>query len=75
MPGSKNTVRGSYLPPEYPVVKQVDAAELCVVVAVVLSVAADVLHVLNLARSSSLKAGSTRQRKGGEGRSNVRNSV
>ena len=57
------------------VVKHVDAAELRVVVAAVLYVAADVVHVHNLARRSSLEAGSTRQRKGGEGRSNVRNSV
>jgi hypothetical protein len=46
-----------------------------VVVAAVSSVAADVVHVHNLARRSSLEAGSTRQRKVGEGRSNVRNSV
>jgi len=57
------------------VVKHVDAAELRVVVAAVLSVAADVERVYNLARKSSLEAGSTRQRKGGEGRSNVSNSV
>jgi hypothetical protein len=57
------------------VVKHVDAAELRVVVAAVLSVAADVVHVHNFARRNSLEAGSTRQRKGGEGRSNVRNSV
>ena len=56
-------------------VKHVDAAELRVVAAAVLSVAADVVHVHNLARRSSLEAGSTRQRKGGEGRRNVRNSV
>ena len=56
-------------------VKHVDAAELRVVVAVVLSVAADVVHVHNLARRNSLEAASTRQGKGGEGRSNVRNSV
>jgi hypothetical protein len=57
------------------VVKHVDAAELRVVIAAVFSVAADVVHVHNLARRSSLEAGSTRQRKGGAGRSNVRNSV
>jgi chromosome segregation and condensation protein ScpB len=57
------------------VVKHVDAAELRVVIAAVLFVAADVVHVQNLARRSSLEAGSTRRRKGGEGRSNVRNSV
>jgi hypothetical protein len=57
------------------VVKHVDAAELRVVVAAVLSVAADVVHVRNLARRSSLEAGRTRQAKGGEERSNVRNSV
>jgi hypothetical protein len=57
------------------VVKHVDAAELRVVVAAVLAVAADAVHVHNLARRSSLEAGSTRQRKGGEERSNVRNSV
>jgi hypothetical protein len=57
------------------VVKQVDAAELRVVVAAVLSLAADVVYVHNLARRSSLEAGSTRQRKGGERRSNLRNSV
>jgi hypothetical protein len=57
------------------VVKYVDVAELRVVVAAVLSVAADVVDVHNLARRSRLEAGNTRQRKGGEGRSNVRNSV
>jgi hypothetical protein len=57
------------------VVKHVDAAELRVVVAAVLSAAADVVHVQNLARRSSLEAGRTRQRKSGEGRRNVRNSV
>ena len=56
-------------------IKHVDAAELRIVVAAVLSVAADVVHVRNLARRSSLEVGSTRQRKGGEGRSNIRNSV
>jgi hypothetical protein len=56
-------------------VKHVDAVELRVVVASVLAVAADVVHVQNLARRSSLEAGSTRQRKGGDERSNVRNSV
>jgi hypothetical protein len=57
------------------VVKHVDAAELRVVVTAVLSVAADVAHVHNLARRNNLEAGSTRQRKSGEGWSNVRNSV
>jgi hypothetical protein len=57
------------------VVKQVDAAELRVVVAAILAVAADAVHVHDLARRRSLEAGSTRQRKGGEERSNVRNSV
>ena len=33
------------------------------------------LHVHNLARRSSLEAGSTREKKGGEDRINVRNSV
>jgi hypothetical protein len=55
------------------VVKRVDAVELRVVVAAVLAVAA--VHVHDLARRRSLEAGSTRQRKGGEERSNVRNSV
>ena len=57
------------------VVKHVDAAELRVVVATILAVAADAVHVHNLARRSSLEAGSTRQRKDEEERSNVRNSV
>jgi hypothetical protein len=57
------------------VVKHADAAELRVVVAAVFSVAADVVHVHNLARRSSLEAGSTRQRKGREGRRNVKNIV
>ena len=57
------------------VVKHVDAAELRVVVAAVFSVAADAVHLHNLVQRSSLEAGSTRQRKGVEGRSNVRNSV
>jgi hypothetical protein len=77
------------------VVKHVNAAELRVVVAAVLAVAADVtlvtqhllklgahlvtalarLHVLNLARRSSLEAGSKREKKGGEERRSVRNSV
>jgi hypothetical protein len=57
------------------VVKHADAAELLAVVAAVFSVAADVVHVHNLAQRRNLEAGSTRQRKGGEGRSNVRNSV
>jgi hypothetical protein len=46
-----------------------------VVVAAELAVAADAVHVHNLAQRSSLEAGSTRQRKGGEERSNVRNSM
>jgi hypothetical protein len=57
------------------VVKHVNAAKLRVVVAAVLFVAADVVHVYDLARRNSLEAGSTRQRKSGEGRSNERNSV
>jgi hypothetical protein len=57
------------------VAKHVDAVELRVVVAAVLAVAADAVHVHHLARRSSLEAGSTRQRKGGEERRNVRNSV
>jgi hypothetical protein len=57
------------------VVKHVDAIELRVVAAAVLAVAADAVHVHNLSRRNSLEAGSTRQRKGGEERSNVRNSV
>jgi hypothetical protein len=51
------------------------APDLRVVVAAVLAFAADAVHVQYLARRSSLEAGSTRQRKGGEERSNVRNSV
>jgi hypothetical protein len=57
------------------VVKGVDAAELRVVVAAVLAVAADAVHVNDLTRRSSLEAGSTRQRKGREERSDVKNSV
>jgi hypothetical protein len=57
------------------VVKHADAVELRVLVAAVLAVAADAVHVHDLARRSSLEAGSTRQRKGGEEQSNVRNSV
>ena len=57
------------------VVKYVGAFELRVVVAEVLAVAADAVHVHDLARRRSLEAGSTRQRKDGEERSNVRNSV
>jgi hypothetical protein len=77
------------------VAKHVDAAELRVVVAAVLAVAADAvlvaqhllkldahlvtavarLHVLNLTRRSSLEAGSKRDKKGGEERRDVRNSV
>jgi hypothetical protein len=50
------------------VVKHVDAVELRVVVAAVLAVAADAVHVNDLARRINLEAGSTRQRKGGEER-------
>jgi hypothetical protein len=77
------------------VVKHVDAAELRVVVAAVLAVAADAvfiaqhllklgahrvtalarLHVRNLTQRSSLEDGITREKKGVEERSNVRNSV
>ena len=57
------------------VVKHVDAVELRVVVAAVLAVAADAVHVHDLARRRNLEAGSTRQRTGGEERSNVGNSV
>jgi hypothetical protein len=57
------------------VVKHVDAVELPIVVAEVLAVAADTVHVHDHARRRSPEAGSTRQRKGGEERSNVRNSV
>ena len=56
-------------------VKHVDAFELRVVVAEVLAVAADAVYVHDLARRSSLEAGSTRQRKGGEEQSNARNPV
>ena len=68
-PGSKNTVCRTYLPP------RADAAELRVAVAAVLAVAADAVHVHDLARRRSLEARSTRQIKGGEKRGNVRNSV
>jgi hypothetical protein len=57
------------------VVKHVDAVELSVEVAEALAVPADAVHVHDLARRSSLEAGSTRQKKGGEERSNVRNFV
>jgi hypothetical protein len=57
------------------VVKHVDAVELRVVVVAALAVAADAVHVHDLARRRSPEARSTRQRKGGEERSNVRNSV
>jgi hypothetical protein len=57
------------------VVKHVDAVELRVVVAKVLAVAADAVHVRKLARRSGLEAGNTQQRKGGEERRNVKNSV
>jgi hypothetical protein len=76
-------------------VQHVDAAELRVVVAAVLAVAADAvlvtqhllklgahlitalarLQVKNLARRSSLEAGTTREKKGGEEPRNVRNFV
>ena len=56
-------------------VKHVDAVDLRVVAAAVLAVAADAVNVDNLARKSSLEAGSTRQKKGGAERINVRNSV
>jgi hypothetical protein len=49
--------------------------KLRVVVAEGLAVAADAVLVHDLARRRSLEAGSKRQRKGGEKRSNVRNSV
>ena len=57
------------------VVKHGDVVELRAVVAAVLAVAADAVHVHILARRSSLETGSTRQKKGGEERSNVKNSV
>jgi hypothetical protein len=77
------------------VVKHGDAAELRVVVAAVLAVAADAvlvaehllrlgahlvtalvrLHVSNLARRSNLETGSMQEKKGGEERRNVINSV
>jgi hypothetical protein len=57
------------------VVKHVDAVELRVVVAAVLAAAADAVHVHDLLRRGSLELGSMRQRKGGEERRNVRNSV
>ena len=57
------------------VVKHVDAVKLRVVVAAVLAVAADAMLVHDLARRRSLKAGSPRQRKGGEERSNAKKSV
>jgi len=57
------------------VVKHVDAVELRVVFAAVLTVAADAVRVQHLAQRNNLEARSTRQRKGGEERSNVRNSV
>jgi hypothetical protein len=91
---SKNTARGTYLPPEALAVKYIDAAELRVVVAAVLAVAADTvlvaqhllklgahlatalarLHVLNLARKSSLEARSKREkgRGGAEKRKKLR---
>ena len=76
-------------------VKRVDAAELRVVVAAVLAVAADAvfvakhllklgahlvtalarLHVHKLTRRNSLEAGSKPDKKSGEERRNVRNSV
>ena len=49
---SKNTARGTYLPPEALAVKYIDAAELRVVVVAVLAVAADAVlvaqHLLKL---------------------------
>jgi hypothetical protein len=77
------------------VVQHVEAAELRVVVAAVLAVAANALlvaqhllklgahlvtalarlHVKNLARRSSLEAGSTREKRGGKERGNSRSSV
>jgi hypothetical protein len=57
------------------VVKHIDAVELRVVVTAVLADAADAVHVHDLARRSSLEVGSTRQRKGGEERRNVKDSV
>jgi hypothetical protein len=57
------------------VAKYVHVAGLRVVVAAVLSVAADVVHVHTLAPRGSVQAGSTREKKGGEERRNVRNSV
>jgi hypothetical protein len=77
------------------VVKHVDAAVLCVVVAAVLAVAVEAvlvanhfqeldaylvtalarLHVHNLARRSSLEAGSTREKKGWEEQAASVNSV
>ena len=57
------------------VVKHVDVFELRVVVAAVLAVAAMRCMCTILCEKNSLEAGSTRQRKGGEERSNVRNSV
>jgi hypothetical protein len=76
-------------------VKHVDAVDLRVVVAAVLTVAADAvlvaqnllklgaylvtalarLHVRYLARKSSLEAEDTREKKGGEERRNIKNSV
>jgi hypothetical protein len=83
---------GHVLAARSPVVKHVDAAELRVVIAAVLAVAADAAlvthhlqlhgahlntalarqHVYYLARRNSLKAGSTRVKKAGEERRNVR---
>jgi len=62
------------------VVKHVDAAELRIVVAAVLAIAADAVlvaqHLLklgaHLARRSSLDAGSTREKKSGEEQRNVK---
>ena len=55
--------------------KSVNAVELRVVVAAALAAAADAVHVHDLAQRRSLEAGSTRQRKGGEERSNVKKTV
>jgi hypothetical protein len=57
------------------VVKHVDAVELRVVVAAVLAASADAVHVHDRSRINSLEAGSTLQRKDGEERRIVRNSV
>ena len=88
-------MRGTYTCRMRPRCKNVDAAELLVVVTAVLAIAADAvlvaqhllklgahlvtalarLHVNNITRTSSLEAGSKREKQGGEERRNVRNSV